>query len=221
MKRVAAELTRQHAERVHALIGPRRQGEQTSGGAFTHAGRLQRYGRQRVVIGHARAEVPDVPRCRVTDAWHGERGRVLAPWRAGWAAESCHEVGTPVTGVQAAQRRQEAAGTRHFRLRGGAPSSVQRTPPHESTAARCAVADGPMPYGQQWRAMGRDVMRPVLELITRLLAHGQACAAVVAVVRPAEGCRPSRRTGSFKTRRMCHERAPSAHGPTGVASAGV
>jgi hypothetical protein len=78
----------------------------------------------------------DEPRFFVTDARHGESGRVLESWSSRWASAIFHEFGQPVTGLESAQVRQEEAVTRHFRLSGVAPSLVPRAPTGESTSER-------------------------------------------------------------------------------------
>jgi hypothetical protein len=97
---------------------------------------LQRYGRKRFVIVPEKPDLADAPRLLVTDALHGESGRVIETWSYRWASELCHEFGTQVTGLEAAQVRKEEAVTRHCRLSGVAQSMVQRAPVNESTSER-------------------------------------------------------------------------------------
>jgi hypothetical protein len=137
------------------------------------------------VIVHEKQALAAAPRLLVTDALHWESGRVIATWSYRWAAEIFHEFGTQGTGLEAAQVRTEEAGTRHFRLGGVAQSMVQRAPVTESTAESYAFAGGQVTDGQQGRAIGREVMRSVLELITRLLAQGKACDELLEVFMPA------------------------------------
>jgi hypothetical protein len=97
---------------------------------------LKRYGRKRLVIVHEKQDLMDEPRFLVTDALHWEQGRVLETWSDRWASEIVHEFGTQVTGLEAAQVRQEEAVTRHFRLSGVAQSMVQRAPACASPSER-------------------------------------------------------------------------------------
>jgi hypothetical protein len=114
---VAAELKPDHPERVRPVTVPCRNGEKKLFWALTKTVRLKRDGRKRLVMVHEKPGWTDLPRWLVTDAWHGEHGRVLETWSDRWASEIFHEFGTQVTGVEAAQVRQEEAVTRHVRLR--------------------------------------------------------------------------------------------------------
>jgi hypothetical protein len=130
---VAAELKRDHPQSCRAISVHCRHGEKKPFGVFTKTVRLKRYGRQRLVIVHEKADLTAAPRFLVTDARHWESGRVLETWSYRWASEIFHEFGKQVTGLEAAQVRQEEAVTRHFRLSGVAPSLVQRAPACVST----------------------------------------------------------------------------------------
>jgi hypothetical protein len=133
---VAAELKQAHPERFRPVSVPCRNGEEKSFWALTKTVRLKRYGRKRLVMVHEKQDLTEIPRFLVTDAWPWEHGRVLATWSDRWAAEILPEFGTQVTGLEAAQGRQEEAVTRHFRLSGVAPSMVQRAPACASTSER-------------------------------------------------------------------------------------
>jgi hypothetical protein len=126
------------------------------------------------VIVHEKPELTDEPRFFVTDARHWESGRVLETWSYRWSSEIFHEFGKPVTGLESAQVRQEEAVTRHFRLSCVAQSIVQRAPTGESTSERYAFAAGKITYGQKWRAIGREVLRSLLELTRQLFAQGKS-----------------------------------------------
>jgi hypothetical protein len=91
---------------------------------------------------HAQQDLEDTPRLLLTDALHGESGRVLETWRYRWASAILHEFGKQVAGLEAAQGRKEDAVTRHCRLRGVAQSLLQRAPAAGSTSERCAFAQG-------------------------------------------------------------------------------
>ena len=85
---------------------------------------------------HEKQDLADAPRFLVTDARHWESGRVMETWSYRWASEIFHEFGTQVTGLEAAQVRQEEAVTRHFRLSCVAQSIIQRAPVQQSTSER-------------------------------------------------------------------------------------
>ena len=182
---VAAALKCEHRESFRSIIVHGRNGEKKPYWAFTKTVRLKRYGRKRLVIVHEPQDLMDAPRFFVTDAWHWESGRVIETWSYRWSSEIFHEFGKPVTGLEAAQVRKEEAVKRHFRLSCVAQSIVQRGPARESTSERYAFAEGQSTYGQKWRAIGREVMRSLLELIQHLLTQGKSCAEVLEVVMPA------------------------------------
>jgi hypothetical protein len=172
---VAAALKQDHPESFHPVTGRCRNGEKKPFWALTKTGRLKRYGRKRLVMVHEKQDLTDIPRLLVTDAWHGEHGRVLETWSDRWASEIFPEFGKQVTGLEAAQVRKEEAVTRHVRLSGVAQSMVQRAPACASTSERDAFAEGQITSGQKCRAIGREVMRSVLELIKQLFAAGKSC----------------------------------------------
>jgi hypothetical protein len=182
---VAGELKHEHPESFRAIVVQCRNGEKKPFWVFTKTVRLKRYGRKRLVIVHERADLTDAPRFLVTDALHWESGRVIETWSYRWASEIFHEFGKQVTGLEAAQVRKEEAVTRHFRLSCVAQSLVQRAPASESTSERYAFAEGQITYGQKCRAIGREVMRSLLELIKQLFVTGKSCDEVLEVLMPA------------------------------------
>jgi hypothetical protein len=182
---VAAELKREHPESFRPVSVQCRNGERKQFWTFTKTVRLKRYGRKRLVIVHEKQDLTDIPRFLVTDALHWEHGRVIETWSYRWASEIFHEFGKQVTGLEAAQVRKEEAVTRHFRLSCVAQSIVQRAPACASTSERYAFAEGQITYGQKCRAIGREVMRSLLELIKQLFAAGKSCDEVLEVVMPA------------------------------------
>jgi hypothetical protein len=182
---VAAGLKREHPESFRSIIVPCRNGEKKPYWAFTKTVRLKRYGRKRLVIVHEKPDLTDAPRFLVTDALHWESGRVIETWSYRWASEIFHEFGTQVTRLEAAQVRKEEAVTRHFRLSCIAQSIVQRAPACVSTSERYAFAEGQITYGQKCRAIGREVMRSLLELIKQLFAAGKSCDELLEVLMPA------------------------------------
>jgi hypothetical protein len=166
------------------VTGRCRHGESQPYGVVTQVVRLKRYGRQRLVLVHEQEDVGDTPRFLWTEARPWESARVLETWSDRWASEIFHEFGTQVTGVEAAQGRQEEAVTRHCRLRCVAPSRLQRAPAIGSTAERVACAQGESPVGQQVRAMAREAFQGLLQLVEHLCAHGQSCEPILDRVMP-------------------------------------
>jgi hypothetical protein len=182
---VAAELKRDHPESFRPVTVRCRNGEIKQFLAFTKTVRLKRYGRKRLVIVHEKQDLADAPRFLVTDALHWESGRVIETWSYRWASEIFHEFGKQVTGLEAAQVRKEEAVIRHFRLSCVAQSIIQRAPVQQSTSERYAFAGGQITFGQKCRAIGREVMRSLLELIKQLFAEGKSCEELLEVLMPA------------------------------------
>jgi hypothetical protein len=121
---------------------------------------------------HEQAARTDTPRFFLTDAQHWERGRGLETWRDRWASAIFHAFGKQGTGLEAAQVRKEDAGTRHCRLRGVAPSLLQRAPASPSTSERFACAQGGIPVGQKARARAREALEGLLQFTASLRARG-------------------------------------------------
>jgi hypothetical protein len=182
---VAAELRQQHPESFRPVKVSCRNGEEKVFLAFTKVVRLKRYGRKRLVIVHEQADLSDAPRFLLTDAVHWESGRVIQTWSYRWASEVFHEFGKQVCGLESAQVRKEEAVTRHFRLSCVAQSLVQRAPASESTLERYAFAAGKKTYGQKCRAIGREVLRSLLELSKRYFTEGKSCDEVLELLMPA------------------------------------
>jgi hypothetical protein len=124
------------------------------------------------------------PRLLLTEARHGESGRVLETWSERWAAEILQECATPVTGLEAAQVRKEEAVQRPCRLRGVAPSLVQQAPAAGATSERLACAPGARPYGQRCHTRVREAWAALLWWVASLLARGRKCADIVALLLP-------------------------------------
>jgi hypothetical protein len=162
-----------------------RNGEEKVFCAFTKVVRLKRYGRKRLVIVHEQADLSDAPRFLLTDALHWESGRVIQTWSYRWASEVFHEFGKQVCGLESAQVRKEEAVTRHFRLSCVAQSLVQRASASESTSERYAFAAGKKTYAQKCRAIGREVLRSLLELSKRYFTEGKSCDEVLELLMPA------------------------------------
>jgi hypothetical protein len=153
----------------------RNNGEKKPEWACPKTSRLKRSGRTRLVSMQEKQHVTEVSRLLVTEARHGESGRVIETWGDRWAAEVVHEFGPQVTGLEAAQVRKEEAVTCHLRVSGVAQSIIHRAPAGESPSARDAFAEGKMTYGQRCRAIGREVMRSLLELMRHLFTVGKSC----------------------------------------------
>jgi hypothetical protein len=181
---VATELRGWHPESFRAVKVHCRTGEKVFF-AFTKVVRLKRYGRKRLVIVHEREDLTDAPRFLLTDALHWEGGRVIQTWSYRWASELFHEFGKQVCGLESAQVRKEEAVTRHFRLSCVAQSLVQRAPAGASKSERYEFAAGKKTYGQKCRAIGREVLRSLLELSKRYFAEGKSCDEVLEVLMPA------------------------------------
>ena len=185
MGEVAAELRHHHPESFRKVEVSCRNGEEKVFLAFTKVVRLKRYGRKRLVIVHEREDLTDAPRFLLTDALHWESGRVIQTWSYRWASEVFHEFGKQVCGLESAQVRKEEAVTRHFRLSCVAQSLIQRAPVAESKSERYAFAAGRKTYGQKCRAIGREVLRSLLELSKRYFAEGKSGDEVLEVLMPA------------------------------------
>src|ERR687888_2280061 len=182
---VAAALRRDHPESFRHITVRCRNGDTKQLWAFTKVVRLKRYGRKRLVIVHEQADLSDAPRFLLADALHWESGRVIQTWSYRWASEVFHEFGQQVCGLESAQVRKEEAVTRHFRLSCVAQSIVQRAPASESKSERYAFAQGQITYGQKCRAIGRQVMRSLLELMRQLFAQGKSCDEGLELLMPA------------------------------------
>jgi hypothetical protein len=181
---VAAELRQQHPESFRPGKVSGRTGEEKVFFAFTKGVRLKRYGHKRLVIVHEPADLSDAPRFLLTDALHWESGRVIQTWSYALASEVFHEKGQTGVGFGIIRRKEEAV-TRHFRLSCVAQSLVQRAPASESTSERYAFAAGKKTYAQKCRAIGREVLRSLLELSKRYFTEGKSCDEVLELLMPA------------------------------------
>jgi hypothetical protein len=184
MDEAVAELRQHHPESFRPVKVSCRNGEEKVFFAFTKVVRLKRYGRKRLVIVHEREDLTDAPRFLVTDALHWESGRVIQTWSYALASEVFHEKGQAGVWLGVIRRKEEAV-TRHFRLSCVAQSLIQRAPVAESKSERYAFAAGKKTYGQKCRAIGREVLRSLLELSKRYFAEGKSCDEVLGVLMPA------------------------------------
>jgi hypothetical protein len=152
--------------------------------AFTKVVRLKKYGAKRFVIVHEQEELQDSPRFLLTDAKHWESTRIIETWSYRWTAEVFHEFDKQVCGMEAAQVRKEEAVIRHFRLSCVAQSLIQRAPAVASKSERYVFAEGHITFGQQCRAIGREVLHATLALCQRYFAEGKTCDQVLELLMP-------------------------------------
>ena len=181
----ATEVRQIHPESFRKVSVRCRNGERKEFGAFTKSVRLKRYGRKRIAIVHARAELTDPPRFLVSDAVPWESGRMIETWSFRWAAAVFHEFSKQGTGLEAAQVRNEEAVKRHLHLSCLAQSLLQRTPTVVSTAEQFAFAKGEATFGQRCRAITREVFHSFISCAQRLFAGGYSCEQVTEVLMPA------------------------------------
>jgi hypothetical protein len=181
----AAILRQEHPESFRPVRGRCRNGATKHFWVFTKVVRLKRYGRKRLVIVHEAAELTAAPRFLVTDALHGESGRVLETWSYRWASEIFHEFSKQVTGWEAAQGRKEEAVQRHVRLRCVAQSLLQQASASGAETERFAFAKGATTFGQRWRTIARDVMHGLLQCVAQLLRQGRSCGEILERLIPA------------------------------------
>jgi hypothetical protein len=81
--------------------------------------------------------------------------------------------------------RKEEAVKRHFRLSSVAQSIIQRAPAGESKSERYQFAEGKTTFGQKCRAIGREILRSLLELSKRYFLEGKSCEQVFELLMPA------------------------------------
>ena len=136
----------------------------------------------RLVIVHEHAELTDTLHFFLTEAQHGESGRIMETWSYRWASESFHEFGKQVMGLEAAQVRQEEAVTRHCRLSCVAPSLLQRASTSPSVSERFACAQGAITVGQKAQVIARKALDGLLRLAASLLARGHKCEQILEMV---------------------------------------
>jgi len=185
VEEVGAELRQEHEESFCSVTVRCRNGEKKQFWAFTEVVRLRRYGRKRLVIVHENHDLTDTPRYLVIDALYWESGRVIESWSYRWASEIFHEFGKQVSGLESSQVRNEESVKRYIRLSCVSQSIIQRAPVRESKSERYKFANGKVTIGQKCRAIGREVMRCLLELAKRLFGEGKSCEQVLDVLMPA------------------------------------
>jgi hypothetical protein len=185
VEEVATVLRSAHPESFRAVCVRGRHGAMHQSWACPKGVRLKRSGRKRLVIVHEQEQVDDAPRGLLTDAQHGESGRVLDTWSYRWAAAIFHAFGKQVTGVETAQVRTEEAVKRHLRVSGVAQSLVQRVPAAGATSERLACAQREDTVGQRVRTIARDALHGLLKLVEQLFAQGHSCMPILEVLMPA------------------------------------
>ena len=89
-----------------------------------------------------------------------------------------------VTGLEAAQVRNEEAVNRHLRSSCLAQSMLQRAPAIASTSEQFAFAKGAITFGQLCRAITREVFSFLLSVAQRLFAGGYSCEQVTEALMP-------------------------------------
>ncbi|HEX3034785.1 MAG TPA: hypothetical protein VHT73_06555 [Thermodesulfobacteriota bacterium] len=181
---VGAELRREHTESFRSVTVACRNGEKREFWVFTKVVRLKRYGRKRLVIVHEKQDLTGTPRYLVTDALYWESGRVIETWSYRWASEIFHEFGKQVSGLESSQVRNEESVIRHIRLSCVSQSLIQRAPARGSKSERYEFSKGEITIGQKCRAIGREVLRCLLELAKRLFGEGKSCEEVLEVLMP-------------------------------------
>lgn len=145
----------EHPERFRALQIQCRTGETKQIWAFTKVVRLRKFGRKRLVMVHETEGLQDAPRFLLTDALHGESGRVMQTWSYRWSCEVFHEVSKQIVGLESTQVRNQEAVNRHFRLSCVAQSILQRTACSGAQSERCQFAQGQQTIGQKLHTLTR------------------------------------------------------------------
>ena len=100
---VEEELRAPQPESFGPVKAPGGEGAERPAGGVTKGVRRKRAGRQRVGIVPEKEAWSDAPRGGLTDAWPGERGRVIETWKERWPAAGFPESRQPVPGVEAAR----------------------------------------------------------------------------------------------------------------------
>ena len=90
-----------------------------------------------------------------------------------------------VTGLEAAQVRNEEAVKRHFRLSCVAQSLLQRAACQGGKSERFAFASNQQSIGQKLYALTREALQQLVHLAQSLFAQGHACERVVELLMPA------------------------------------
>ena len=110
---------------------------------------------------------------------------MIQTWSYRWASEIFHEFAKQVTGLESVQVRKEEAVKRHFRLSYVAQSLIQRAPIMGSKSERFEFAKGKITFGQQCRAITREVLHSLLQRVKHLFSEGKNCDQILEVLMPA------------------------------------
>lgn len=182
---VAEDVRREYPEAFRQHPATLRHGPTRTCWICSKGGRLKRYGKLRLFIGHDEAELSAPPHYLITNAFHWEGTNAIQTWSARWTSEIVHEFGKECTGFEAAPVRNEEAVNRHFRLRGGAQSILQRVMPEASTSEKFAFAEDSVTCGPRLKAIPREVFRTGLRWGRRLFEEGHSCDQVFESLMPA------------------------------------
>lgn len=182
---VADHLRQNHPRGFRLVTIACRNGQSKTIWAFSKVVRLKRYGRKRLVIVHEQSDLGDTPRFLLTDAQHWESTRVIETWNFRWPCEVFHEFCKQVTGLEAAQVRNEQAVKRHLRLCCVAQSFLQRVTGSGGKSERFSFAKDTQTLGQKLYSLSREALAQILELARGLFANGQSPSHVLEVLMPA------------------------------------
>ncbi|WP_019502365.1 hypothetical protein [Pseudanabaena sp. PCC 6802] len=130
-------------------------------------------------------DLGDAPRFLLTDAQHWESTRIMETWNYRWSCEVFHEFCKQVTGLEAAQVRNQQAVKRHLRLCCLAQSLLQRVTGSGGKSESFSFAKGTQTIGQKLHSLSREALAQLLELAHGLFANGRSIAQVLEVLMPA------------------------------------
>jgi hypothetical protein len=181
---VAEALRHAHPASFRLMRVRCRHGETKAFWALTNVVRRKRYARKRLVLVHESEARRDAPRMLLTDALHGESGRVIETWSDRWTSDIFHEFGKQGCGLATAQVRKEEAVKRHFRLSCVAQSLLQQAPASGSATERLTFAQGATTIGQQVRTIAREALQSLLKLVEQLLIQGHSREHILEVLMP-------------------------------------
>lgn len=177
-------LVNKHPEAFRKTIVELRNGQSRTYWIFTKAVRLKKFGKKRIFIAHEKEDLSDEPRFIATNAIHWESHRAMQAWSYRWTCEVFHEFGKQITGLEAAQVRNEESVKKHFRLSCVAQSVLQRVSVSKSTSEKFEFAQGKKTCGQQVRHIAREAFLSLLYLIKELLEQGKSCQDILDRIMP-------------------------------------
>jgi hypothetical protein len=182
---VPAHLKSRYPQSFRAVTIACRNGQSKTMWAFTKVIRLKRYGRKRLVIVHEQADLGDAPRVLLTDAQHWESTRVIETWNYRWPCEVFHEFCKQVTGLEAAQVRNQQAVKRHLRLCCVAQSLLQRVTGSGGKSESFSFANATQTLGQKLHSLSREALAQLLDLAHGLFRHRRSSSQIFEVLMPA------------------------------------